>query len=183
MTGHDARFRRTWVLLLMLLALANSGCLLVAAGAAGGAAAGYAYYQGRVGGTYNANFGDTWAATHQALAELGMPIVKEDRKASQGFVETRASDGDRVRIYVEAEPSRIPAEGQITHVSVRVATFGDHPLSNRILDQVNLHLAPASATPTAPAPPAVSLGPVVQTGASTAPPPLAVPPQPVPVGK
>jgi hypothetical protein len=122
-----------------------------------------------------------------------MPIVKEEHEGSGGFIESRTGDGDRVRIYVEAEQSRIPAEGQISHVSVRVATFGDHPLSNSILDQVNVHLAPVTALPAAAARPAVPSGAVVPAGATTAPPPLAapqqtdpsaaLPTQPVPVAK
>src|SRR5438552_17316486 len=41
------------------LILANSGCLLVAAGAAGGAAVGYAYYKGKIDETYAAAFNDS----------------------------------------------------------------------------------------------------------------------------
>jgi hypothetical protein len=176
--------------MLIVLALANSGCLLAVAGAAGGAAAGYAYCKGKLCDTYTASCDDTWAATRTALAELAMPIVKEERKASEGFIESRTADGERVRIYLQAETSRIPAEGQITRVCVRVATFGDHPVSDRILSQVGLHLAPAPLPGGTAPPPAANLG-VIQTGAPplasppaslpqhTAPPPL-LPPEPVP---
>jgi hypothetical protein len=180
-------------LVLFLAALANSGCLVATtAGIAGGAAIGYAYCKGRVCETYNANYDDTWAATRTALAELGMPVMKEERKPSEGFIESRTADGDRVKIYVENGASRIPAEGQVCRVSVRVATFGDRPVSDRVLDQLGLHLALAplpgvaaqASSPTAPA--------VIQTGATqtvsspvglpyqTAPPPL-LPPEPTPV--
>jgi hypothetical protein len=161
--------------------LANSGCLLATAGVAGGAVAGYAYYKGRVSETYNANCEDTWAATRTALSELGMPVVKEERKGCEGFMESRTSDGERVRIYLEAETSRFPAEGEIARVSVRVATFGDGPVSNRILDQVGVHLAPAPLL-AGPAPPP-GAG-VIQTGAASpanlpheTPPPPLLPPE------
>jgi hypothetical protein len=178
-------------LMLLVVALANSGCLLATAGVAGGAVVGYAYCKGRVCETYNANCDDTWAATHTALVELGMPIVKEERKKSEGFIESRTADGDRVRIYMENETSRIPAEGQICRVSVRVAAFGDRPVSDRILDQVGAHLAPA-ALPGVPPPSPIVAGGVIQTGGSqsssfpaglpfqTAPPPL-LPPEPTPL--
>jgi hypothetical protein len=173
-------------IILLLVCLANSGCLLATAGVAGGAVAGYAYYKGKVCDTYNANWDDTWAATRTALGELGMPIVKEERKGSEGFLESRTADGQRVRIYVEDEMSRFPAEGKISRVSVRVAIFGDGPVSNRVLDQVGAHLAPAPLL-AAPAPPAATG--VMPTGASlpasvpreTPPPPL-LPPEPKPAG-
>ncbi len=182
------RYRHAATAVLLLLALTNSGCLLATAGIAGGAVAGYAYSKGKLCDTYNANGDDTWAATRTALAELGMPIVNEERQGTEGFIESRTADGDRVRIYVQAESSKIPAEGQVSRVCVRIATFGDRPVSDRILDQVGMHLV-ATPLPGVPAPPpAANLG-VIQTGASpsssppakssaeTAPPPL-LPPEP-----
>jgi hypothetical protein len=147
MQRHTRRIpnRLTAYLVLVVLTLANSGCLLAVAGAAGGAAVGYAYYMGKLCETFGASFDDTWAATRTALAELAMPIVKEERKASEGFIESRTADGECVRIHLQAETSKIPAEGQITRVCVRVATFGDHPVSDRVLNQVGVHLAPAPA--------------------------------------
>ena len=131
MQTHASRFVPSWAIYVFLLALtlANSGCLLIAAGAAGGAAVGYAYANGRVYETYNANFGDAWAATQTSLRELGMPIVKEERNADGGFLESRTADNETVRIYVDALPSKIPAEGSLSRVSVRVATFGDKPMN------------------------------------------------------
>ena len=166
------RYLRTTHLVLFLVALANSGCLLATtAGIAGGAAVGYAYCKGRVCETYNAGTEDTWAATRTALVELGMPIVKEERKGSEGFIESRTADGDRVRVYMEPEMSRIPAEGQISRVSVRVAVFGDRPVSDRILDQLGAHLAFAPLPGVGTPPPTAALG-VIQTGAASAPPNL-----------
>jgi hypothetical protein len=184
----DRRVTQLALILLASLALTNSGCLVVAAGAAGGAAAaGYAYYKGKITETYAAGFTDSWAATQTALTELGMPILKEDRKGDTGTIETRTADDDAVRIYLEAVKSSIPAEDKVTQISVRVATFGDRPVSDRILYQIGLHLAPAGYTgiPAAQAPGAPG---VIQTGApglapavpstipqQTAPPPLLVP--------
>jgi hypothetical protein len=158
-------------LVLAGLALANSGCLMVAAGvAAGGAAAGgYMYYKGNVTRDYAANLDDAWTAAHTALAELGMPVVKEDRNGNGGTIDTRTADGDRVRINFEAATSRIPAEGNVTEVGVRVApytSFGDELVSERVLNQIGAHLVPLNRVQTA-APP------------QSAPPPL-LPPEPAP---
>jgi hypothetical protein len=185
---------RTQIILLVLagLALANSGCLLVAAGAAGGAAVGYAYYKGKITETYNAAFNDSWAATHTALAELGMPILREERNGDSGAIDSRTSDDDNVRVSLDAVKSRIPAEAPLTQISVRVSTFGDRPFSDRVLYQIGMHLAPANYVPVPVAQSPGNPG-VVQAGAATGwppspntvpqqtpPPPLA---NPQPVGK
>ena len=183
--GLRITWRHVGQLLLLLVALANTGCILATAGIAGGAVAGYAFCKGKVCGAYTASCDDTWAATHTALNELGMPIVKEERKATEGFIESRTADGNHVKIYLQSDLSKIPAEGQITYVCVRVAVFGDRPVSDRILDQVGLHLAPVS-WPGGAAPPAAP-GTIQKGGAtssspanlpqSTGPPPL-LPPEP-----
>jgi hypothetical protein len=189
-------------LLLAAVALANCGCLVLAAGAAGGAAAGYFYVRGKLCDVYYAGFDDTWKATHTALAELAMPILKEEFQGGEGSITSRTVDGDSVQISVTALESKIPAGGPATRVCVRVATFGDHPLSNRVLDQIGFHLTPATAPAMAPLPaPSARLG-VIQAGATgepplaapvptaapagngsqTAPPPL-LPPGPIPLDK
>jgi hypothetical protein len=164
---------------LITVALVNGGCLWIAAGAAGGAAVGYAYYKGQVCGVYNACFADTWAATHAALGELGMRVVHEECDTASGFIESRTTDGDKVRIHLEVQPSKFPAEGEVTRVSVRIATFGDRPASERILDQLGVHLAPMNPYATQVVPPSVNLG-VQQAGGSALPPPVPVPQETAP---
>jgi hypothetical protein len=187
--GLKITWRHVGQLLLLLAALANTGCIVAAAGVAGGAVAGYAFCKGKVCGAYTASCDDTWAATRTALSELGMPILKEERKATEGYIESRTADGDRIKIYLQSDVSKIPAEGQVTYVCVRIAVFGDRPVSERILDQVGLHLAPVS-WPGGTAPPPAALGSVQTAGATspspasppqaTGPPPL-LPPEPQPI--
>jgi hypothetical protein len=174
------------------LVLANCSCLAVAAGAAaGGTAAGYAYYKGKICRSYPASFADVWAAAQTALPELGMPLDSVEKNGSEGTICSRTADGTTVRLFVEFQPSRIPAEGMVTQLCVRVATFGDDTVSQRILDQVGYHLVPAARMgpplPTGPpaavsaptAPPPAAAQPVVPP--QTAPPPL-LPPEPIPSG-
>jgi hypothetical protein len=165
--------RRAAYLLLIALALVNSGCLLIAAGVgAGGAAAGYAYFKGNVCRTYPASFADVWAAAQTSLTELGMPIETPRQRGNEGSLTTRTADGSRVFVEIGMQASRVPSEGQVTRVCVRVATFGDESFSQRLLDQIGYHLVPATRIgPPAPLPP-----PAAQ---QTAPPPL-LPPEPVP---
>jgi hypothetical protein len=169
-------WNRAAFVLLAIVASGQSGCLLVAAGAAGGAAAGYAYYNGRVCQSFVANFEDAWAASHTALGELGMPILKEERQTACGVIKTQTSDGDRIRIALDVIPSRIPAEGSLTRICVRVATFGDHPVSERILYQVGAHLVASQFMVRPPESPPMQVPPVPQTQNPTSEPPLTSPP-------
>jgi hypothetical protein len=143
------------------------------------AAGGYAYYKGKVSREFAANFDDTWNACHLALADLGMPVANEDHSGTSGSLESRTADGADVHISFTLENSRIPAQGSVTQVGVRVGTFsfGDQVVSERILDQIGAHLVPGShtsaAVPPQTAPPPLAVGPP-----QTAPPPLA--PEPAP---
>jgi hypothetical protein len=165
---------------LALLALANGGCLLVAAGAAAGGAAALAYYEGAVCRTYAASFEDTWAATQTALTELGMPFEAAERNEKNGSLTSRLADGDKVRIHLDSVPGRFPAEGTVTRVCIRVAVFGDHPVSHGILNQIGSQLVPPGWVPPQPATPPANPSPIQQVShpspatplPETAPPPL-----------
>jgi hypothetical protein len=133
------------------LAVAQAGCLAVAAGVAGGAAAtGYVYYKGRYNRDYTAALNDTLTAVRTALDEMKFPITAEESKNGTSYLTSRTTDGSIMRIYVEPVPSRIPAEGTLTRVGIRVGAFGDEPLSIRFLDQVGFHLIPPALLQPAP---------------------------------
>jgi hypothetical protein len=168
---------------LAITLLSSGGCLWLAASAAvgGAAGAGYVYYKGKVSRPYNAGMNDVWAATHTALAELGMKIESEGRDNLSAEVHSRLADGDKVRIYFDVKDSRIPAEGPLTVVAIRVGICGDEAASVRILNQIDLHLTQQPPLPTGlkPQPVPNNWNPVVQTKGTE--PPLALPPEPVPV--
>lgn len=157
-----------------LLAFANSGCLAAAVGAcaAGAGVTANAYAKGKICHLYVADLNDSVAATHAALNDLGLPLEKENVKPNSAVLRTRTGDGDRVRIILAREASRIPADGAMTRIAVRVGTFGDHPLSERILVQIGAHLVP-QAGPPLPGPGPVT--PVAAAGTAPLPqePPLA----------
>jgi hypothetical protein len=166
---------RTAYLALAVLALSQGGCLLLAAGAAGGAAVGYAYCKGKVCEAYNAGWDDAWAATHTALAELALPVLGEERIGGGGNITSRAPGGDRIHITVDPTDGPGPGAGPWTRVCVRVATFGDYGLSERILGQVSAHLVDGSVR--VPVPP----GQPVPAAQSPAGPPVSLqPPAPLP---
>jgi hypothetical protein len=163
MNAQVVAYRKmTCIALLAVAVTSTSGCcLLLGGGAVGAAGGGYAYYQGRECQTYNSSFEETWSATHNALADLAMPIVQED--AAKGLIESRTGNGKKVRLDVSSQPSKIPADGEVTRVCARVAVFGDQEVSQRVFDQIQIHLAStrsAEATDSSSAiPPETSLPP------------------------
>jgi hypothetical protein len=180
--------RQTALAALAVLALANGGCLVVAAGAAAGAgAAGYAYVKGKVSYTFNAALDDTWAAAHKALSELKMPVLAEERETNRsGFVRSQTGDGTPVRIYLEAiSREGSPAVG--TEVGVRVGTFGDYAVSDQILRQMSAHLVPLTPAGNGAAPAgsswsAVQPQPVPPVSIQPPPPPPGIQPTSTPPG-
>jgi hypothetical protein len=154
--------------------------------AAGGAiGAGYVYVRGEVDRDYPATYPDVRAAVLASLKDLGMPLLKERYSTDNTTIESRTLNDESVEIALTTRTSKIPAEGPVTRVSIRVATWGDHAVSNRLLDQVGMHLAPVAVAgvprPTQPGPAVVPaslpLTPVPASGqpGETAPPPLVKP--------
>ena len=133
-------------LLLAAGALANCGCLLVAAGAAAGAATGVAYVNGKISATYFAYPRDVWMATRQGLTELGMPLLKESFDGLKGSVESKTSDGDNVYITLECVSPPGTIDGAFTRLSIRIASFGDRKGSELIFQQIGSHV-PAHMLP------------------------------------
>lgn len=158
------RRRRLLFLLVAVLGLSNAGCLAVAAGCAGGAA-GYAYYQGRVGRDFPAEPDPVWTAANTALADLNLPVVHTER-TPVSLLESRNRDGEKVSLFLDTQPAKAPGDPTMTRVSVRVGVFGDHVLSNQILDRIAFHLVPAHTAeppladpPAQPAPAAPAVAP------------------------
>jgi hypothetical protein len=172
--SHTGRLLYT---LIALLALMPAGCLLALAGAAGGAAAtGYFYYKGRVCRDYPASLPDVRNAVHAALLDLHFLIFTEEAKDGKAFLVTKTTNGKKVRIYLDCLSSPIPAEGLITRVSIRVATFGDESISARIFEQVAWrlgHPGPVAPVPPPGAPPVGPPVPIQPTGFQTTEPKLA----------
>lgn len=170
------RWGRLAGLLVAALALVNSGCAVVAVGAcaAAGGAAGYAYYKGSVNHDYAARPEDVRMATRTALAELDMKITNESGETS-GAIETQTAAGDKVNIVLDTQGLGLPGDGTVTRLGVRVGAFGSLELSNRIHDQIGMHLVPVSRS---------AAPPLAQPPVETGPPPLAGEPswkpQPVP---
>jgi hypothetical protein len=177
-------------LLLAAGTLSSAGCLAVAAAgaAAGAGAATYVYIKGKVCQDYPASFGDAWAAVQKALQEERFPLVSNENDGKSGKITTRTTDGTTITIDLEVLSSRIPAEGSLTRVCVRVGVLGDQPLSERLLSRISSHLAAPAAVTTAGGPtpawtPTPDAGPIrpVAVGPAETPEPPGAPPKMPPV--
>jgi hypothetical protein len=167
--------------LLAGLTLTSGGCLLAIAGlATGGAATGYLYCKGRIARDFTAPLPDVYHAVHAALLDLQFLIFTEETKDGKAFFLTKTTSGKKVRIYLDALSSPIPAERLLTRVSIRVATFGDEGVSTRIFEQIALRLThPAPIAPVPLTPPLGEPTPLQPTSAvkpfETTSPPMAAP--------
>jgi Protein of unknown function (DUF3568) len=171
--------RQDWTSRLVLLgiaglALLNGGCLAAAAAGAagGGAAALYAYQRGRIYRDYPAALTDATAAVRTSLAELQFAPGSEKGDGGEFTFETKAADGAKVHVFLEAQTSRVSSDGPVTRITVRVGAFGDDAVSARVLDQVSIHLVVPPASQSASAAPPVPR-PTPPHPPETAPPPLA----------
>ncbi len=172
---HPTLARRLVLSGMALCLLANAGCLAAAAvagTAAAGGTAGYFYLKGNVRDEFNADFNATWAAAKGALADLQMPVTRENRNDKHGTIETKTGTGVAVTLTLDSLVSQVPADGPLTRVGVRVGTLGDAAVSDRIQEQIAFRLFPAPPVPPAFVPPGNGVAPA---GFQTPPPPLADP--------
>lgn len=160
---HTIRSKRFALLFTALMLPVISGCLAAAVGAGAAGVAGYFYYKGGICQEYPAEFVETWGALKASLGDSGFPVVSEAPGQNKGTLVSQTGDGSKITIDVETLVARVPAEGSVTRVCVRVGVFGDEAVSQRILDGIGFRLlgppvgakqrpAGARITPT-PAPP------------------------------
>jgi hypothetical protein len=136
--------------------------MLVAAGAVG--ALGMAVAQGKDTQTFAADFGTAWYATHQALADLQLPVLRQSSDAFSGTVETATGQGQDVTIRLKEETAKFQGDPARTRVSIRVDYFGDEEVTRRIFARIEAHVAAARHVSAAgpavpPLPPPLPAGP------------------------
>jgi hypothetical protein len=152
--------------LIGLLLLANGGCIWVALGgaaAAGGAAASYVYVRGRLYHDYHTDLAHAQAGVQAAMNELQLTLLQRELDDNKVTFETSAADGTAITVYLKTWAGRIPTDGPVTRVSVRVGAFGDEEVSARILQQVDQHLLPPGQLPINPPPGFVPVQPASAT--------------------
>ena len=113
----------------------GSGCVAAAVvvGAAAGAAT-YAYVDGELKSTFDADLDRTWKAAQRAVTDLEFAVKDSAKDATSARLTARKADGREVSIKVERETDKA------TKVRVRVGTFGDEADSRLIMDSIKSHL-------------------------------------------
>jgi hypothetical protein len=125
------------VVVLGIVLMTHSGCLAVAA--AGAAGAGVAYTGGDTEATVDGAPEQVARAAEQALMEMGMVVISNSASPTQAEVVARTGRDTKVDVSVEA------GRGRFSRIAIRVGTWGDEALQNRILGRINDHLAIAAA--------------------------------------
>ena len=176
---------------LLLLCVMSSGCLLALAGAGAGAGLAYAHHKGKEVAYVARDFNATWWAVCESLTDLGLPITDERRLGLQGTIESRTGDGKRIVIKMRSFAAPVPGDGFRTEVTVRVGTFGNTAISDRILSQIAMRLdrpptvavTPSTTSPYLPPQPLPrqkAEEPLPQIPAPVQPPPKPTEPAPLP---
>ena len=147
--------RKTWRVLPMMLfisavALANAGCLAAVVGGAAAGGAGYAYYHGSHPEVYDADLALAREATHQALMDMALPVVTENRDVQSATIETVNGKQEKVTITLEQQMAKIPTDPPKTKVAVRIGTFGDQEMSRRVQQQIAIRIRGGANFPAAP---------------------------------
>ena len=120
---------------LVLLALASAGCglILVAGGAAAGGLGVVAYLEGNLEAMDDVAFDKAWKAARAGLEELKYTITKEDKGPTSASLIAHGAKDERVEVRLS------PTSAKTTKITVRVGMMGDKGKSQFILDTIRGH--------------------------------------------
>jgi hypothetical protein len=117
------------------IAAVESGCVVAAVGVAGAAGAGtVAYIRGELDATLSNDLKSVDTASKRAIQELQFAYVSESSDAFTSEIIARTADDKKIDIKL------IKQADTLTKVQIRVATFGDEPMSRAILDRIKADL-------------------------------------------
>jgi hypothetical protein len=122
---------------LLLLPAAQSGCLIAAAAVGTGATV--AYVRGDLETTLDASPNQVADASVAAAKDLSLVVVSHDIDGLGGKVVTRTADDTRIVIAIEGQSDKL------SKVTIRVGTFGDNAIQQRVMDKIKSELSQAAA--------------------------------------
>ena len=117
--------------LLLLLTVCLSGCAVALIGAG---AAGYGYIKGDLEAVVDGNVGTTYYACLDALDDLDLPVISQQKTRLDGKIISRNSDDKKVQIKLEHITTRQ------TKLFIRIGTFGNETQSQAIYDAIRANL-------------------------------------------
>ena len=110
--------RKLFLLTVVSSAFLASGCIALLVGAGAGAGGAYAYVDGQLSRTYEANYEKTYEICKSILKDMKQPILEEKTDGIQTTIESKRSDETPMTIKVRIiDPSW-------TEVSVRTGFLG-----------------------------------------------------------
>ena len=116
-----------YVLLGMSLLVSSSGCVSTAVGGGPSVAAGtYSYLSRNLEVIYGVPLADVWPRALAAIESLQLHIDRQRVDGLGGEIQARRPNGTRVRVCLK------PVGDHSTSVSVRVGTWGDREMSERV---------------------------------------------------
>ena len=122
---------RNWGLtLLMALSVGLAGCPIFLSAGVGYAA--YAYASGEGRRSYFVDYDEAFACSEQLMKARGYKVLPTDRKkgVTEGSLRGQMDDGTEVFLLARYEGP------QLTHVAIRVGTWGDEMLTQVLHDQL-----------------------------------------------
>ncbi len=125
------------LMLLLLNALAGSGCALFVAAGAGAAAVGTVeYVGGELKQAYAAPMEKAWNASLAAVDELKMKPTEKyiDNTDQNRVIKGKTQEGKDFQISLEAMSK------DVTMVKIRIGVFGDEDYSKKIQEAIANHL-------------------------------------------
>jgi len=139
------KHRRRWLVVLPMVVLV-AGCstrqvltsLGIGAAVAGGAAAVY-YVKGDLEYDLEHDVNRVYRASLSAMEDRDYPVTKDEVSESSGRIEAAipAEGGEKKHDLT----IKLERKGEyLTHISIRVGTFGDEALSRSILDDIKSRL-------------------------------------------
>lgn len=120
------------ILFLALLTVTQPGCWLALGAAAGAGTA--AYVSGDLEADLDATPDQVIEATKKAAEELKLQVEYAHGSGVDGRAKLRTAADKEIFVKVESRSERM------SHISIRVGTFGDDSLSNQVLAKIREHL-------------------------------------------
>ena len=109
--------KRLYLLVVILYLLLTTGCIAIVVGAGAGAGA-FAYFDGQLSRTYEANYETTYRVCKSILRDLKQPILEEKTDGIQTTIKSERADETPMRIRITI------IDPDWTEVSVRTGFSG-----------------------------------------------------------
>ncbi len=110
--------KRLYLLIAIMYLWLSTGCIALVIGAGAGAGGTFAYVNGKLSRTYQANYETTYAACKGILADMKQPVLEEKTDGTQTTIRSQRFDETPVIINVRI------IDPEWTEVSVRTGHIG-----------------------------------------------------------